>query len=95
MTLALIRAENKYKKESEFPSDMIAADKLQESKSEFVFAELAFKAFESENLLSIEEVIINLEKNKNQINDQLEKIKISLEDCFIHAPILGISVGAG
>ncbi len=69
---------------------MIAADKLQESKSELDFAELALKAFESESLLSIEESVINLKKDKNELNDQLKKNRINLENCFIHAPISGI-----
>jgi len=89
LTLDLIKAENLYRKESELPPDMIAGNKLQESKSELVFAELLLKAFESESQLSIEETIINLKKDKNELNDQLEKIKINLENCFIHSPISG------
>jgi multidrug resistance efflux pump len=89
LKLSLMKAENLYRKESELPADMVADAKLQELKSEFLFAELALKAFESETLLSMEEQIILLEKNKNILNDQLRKINFSLENCLVRAPISG------
>ncbi|NOY09710.1 MAG: HlyD family efflux transporter periplasmic adaptor subunit [Spirochaetes bacterium] len=89
LRLSLIKAENAYRKETELPPDMVAAVRLEELKSEYLFSKLSLEAWESENRLSVEEQIQSLKQRKNTIIARLQKINYSLENCIVRAPISG------
>jgi len=89
LRLSLIKAENAYRKETELPPEMVAAVRLEELKSEYLFSKLRLEAWESENRLSVEEQIQLLKQRKNTIITKLQEINYSLENCIIRAPISG------